>query len=71
MKYSKIIFFFLLAITIFSQEKFFYNGKNYGSEALFNPVSLILNGSFDIIQLEGRPRDVFNYNYGENTKYFF
>lgn len=44
----------------FAQENYFYTGKNYGSEKLFNPVSLVLNGSLDIIQLENfsrRPSD--------------
>src|SRR3989339_716351 len=71
MIFLKIFFFFLLSLTIFSQEKFYYTGKNYGSEALFNPVNVILNGSYDIIQLEGRPRDIFNYDYEKNTRFFF
>ena len=71
MKYQKFFFFLLLSLTIFSQEKFYYTGKNYGSEAVFNPLNIILNGSFDIIQLESRPRDIFNYDYQDNARYFF
>jgi len=71
MKFPKLFYFFLLSVTIFSQGKFYYTGKNYGSEAVFNPINLILNGSYDIIQLEGRSRDIFNFNYGRNAKYFF
>ena len=54
----------LLAATMRGQERYFYSGKNYGSEALYNPVSLVLNGSFDIIQLEDHPRNFLNYPYG-------
>ncbi len=48
----------------YSQESnYFYSGKNYGSEATFSPVSLLLNGSYDIIQLENNSRDPFSYPY--------
>jgi len=71
MKFLKIFLLLLCSITIFPQEKFYYTGKNYGSEALFNPVNLILNGSFDINQLEGHSRNIFNFNYGKNAKYVY
>ena len=44
--------FFSTNVTLAQEQKYYYTGKNYGSESEFNPVSLILNGSFDIIQLE-------------------
>jgi len=67
MKFLAISIILFLQITIFPQEKYFYSGKDYGSEALYNPLNLILNGSFDIIQLEGRSRKIFAYNYGRNA----
>lgn len=27
------------------QERYYYSGRDYGSEAMYNPLSLILNGS--------------------------
>lgn len=45
------------------QEKYFYTGKDYGSEALYNPFNLILNGSFDVIQLDGFGRKIFSFPY--------
>src|SRR5512143_3658493 len=41
-----------------AQEPLYYRGKEYGSESQYNPLSLILNGSFDIIQLDGHSRRV-------------
>ncbi|MCF7823731.1 MAG: hypothetical protein K9N35_06115 [Candidatus Marinimicrobia bacterium] len=43
--------------------QFFYTGKSYGSEALFNPVSVVLNNGYDIIQLGNRERTIFDYPY--------
>lgn len=34
-----------------AQGPYFYKGRDFGSEALYNPVSLILNGGFDIVQI--------------------
>ena len=59
-----IVFLLLVSSIGLSQERFFYTGKSYGSEAMYNPVYLLLNGSYDIIQLEGHTRDVFTYHYG-------
>jgi hypothetical protein len=47
----------LLSGVVYSQSGYFYTGKNYGSEATFNPVSLIINGGFDIFQVQ-RNRDI-------------
>lgn len=38
---------------LFPQKKnYFYTNKEYGSEALFNPISLLLNGGYDVSQLQ-------------------
>lgn len=50
-----------------SQQRYFYNDRNFGSEALYNPISLILNGSYDIIQLDGHDRHIFSLPYGIAT----
>lgn len=36
---------------------YFYHGYDYGSDAMYNPVSLILNGGFDMLQVD-KPRDL-------------
>lgn len=51
----KVFILILLIFTSnsFSQKKnYFYTNKNYGSEALFNPITLILNGAYDVTQLQ-------------------
>ncbi|MBX2976099.1 MAG: hypothetical protein KF721_08180 [Ignavibacteriaceae bacterium] len=63
--YSFLLFNLLFIVNLFSQTEsnYFYHNLQYGSEAQFNPINLILNGSYDIIQLEGKNRDIFNRNY--------
>ncbi|MFA6541420.1 MAG: hypothetical protein WCT99_07440 [Bacteroidota bacterium] len=36
---------------------YFYKGRSFGSEAMYNPVSVILNSGFDMVQVD-RPRDL-------------
>lgn len=55
----------LFTWTASTQETYFYKNRTYGSEALFNPLSLVLNASFDIIQLEGHSRTFASIRYGE------
>jgi hypothetical protein len=38
------------------QRTYFYTGKNFGSESLINPGSLIVNGGFDILQSASHSR---------------
>lgn len=47
----------------FSQQRYFYTGKNYGSEALFNPLSLIINGGYDIVQLQSISNRIQDHHY--------
>lgn len=44
------IFFFSGKIE--AQKHYFYTNKPYGSESLFNPLSLLINGGFDVTQLQ-------------------
>ncbi len=46
-----------------SQEKYFYNGLSYGSESSYSPLNLILNGSYDVLQFDGMPRNILRYPY--------
>lgn len=48
------------------QIRYFYKGRNFGSEALYNPIEVILNGSFDIIQLDGHDRNIFDFPYSSS-----
>jgi hypothetical protein len=50
------------------QERYFYKEKDYGSEALYNPINLLLNGSYDIIQLDGHDRKIFSFPYSDATR---
>ncbi|MCX6137633.1 MAG: hypothetical protein NTV54_09095 [Ignavibacteriales bacterium] len=40
-------------------EPYFYKGRDFGSEAMFNPIFLILNGGFDMIQVD-KSRDIWS-----------
>ncbi|MDP4176131.1 MAG: hypothetical protein Q8933_19280 [Bacteroidota bacterium] len=67
--YILICFSFLLFTEIFpQQDRYFYTGKDYGSEANYNPINLILNGSYDILQLDNSDRRIFKLPYGIGSK---
>jgi hypothetical protein len=36
---------------------YFYNGRSYGSESLINPVTLVLQGTYGILQMGNRSKD--------------
>jgi len=61
----------IIAGQISPQNGYFYSGKDYGSEALYNPLNLYLNGSYDIIQLEGHSRNIFKMPYAKSAKNVF
>ena len=42
----------------------FYTGKRHGSEAQFNPLSLVVNGGFDQLRTRGADKHVFRRSYG-------
>ncbi len=52
------LLFWLLVISLplYAQEPqlYFYQGRNYGSEAVFNPLTTIINGGFGILQISNR-----------------
>lgn len=45
----------------------FYTGKQYGSEAAFNPVSVVINEGFDILQV-GSDRHVLRRDYASGAR---
>jgi hypothetical protein len=54
---------FLLTSVALPQKRYFYEGKTYGSEALFNPLTVIINGGFDICQLYQISNKLSDHNY--------
>jgi hypothetical protein len=56
---SALTFFTLLcaALPALAQEPYFYKHRDFGSEAMYNPVSLVLNAGFDMMQVD-RKRDL-------------
>lgn len=50
------------------QQNYFYTGKNYGSESLFNPVSLIFNGGYDVSQLQMATNTVNDPDFGNKAR---
>jgi len=54
-----------------AQEYYFYKGRAFGSEGMYNPITLILNGSYDIIQHENRSREVFTLAYADGISNVF
>lgn len=76
LKTSKIkLFLFFLFLTslnfVKAQEPYFYKGRNFGSEALYNPIYVILNGSFDILQLDEKHRKLSEIRFGSGFKNVF
>ena len=64
-KYFIITFLLIYNLT---QAQYYYTGKNYGSEAMFNPINVILNNGYDIIQLGNKPRTIFDFPYEHASK---
>jgi hypothetical protein len=46
------------AVVSFGQtsSEYFYHGREYGSEAIYNPLSLVINGGFDVLQASAHSR---------------
>ncbi|MGE5314871.1 MAG: hypothetical protein ACM3Q4_09280 [Acidobacteriota bacterium] len=47
---------------------YFYRGRTFGSEALYNPASLIINGGFDILQSATHSRELSTIKFGTGAK---
>ena len=61
----------LFTIPSIAQKNYFYTDKKFGSEAMYNPLSLVLNSSYDILQLEGYPRTIFDFPYSTSSANVF
>ncbi|MDT8322862.1 MAG: hypothetical protein RRA94_02035 [Bacteroidota bacterium] len=48
-------------------QPFYYHGKSYGSEAQFSPLTVLLNGGYDILQLDKYEQHIFRYPLGRNA----
>jgi hypothetical protein len=62
------LIFFVFAKNLSAQRRYFYTNKPYGSEALFNPISLFINGGYDICQLQSVPNKIGDNNYSQMFK---
>ena len=64
-----IVFLFLPSVqyNLFGQDNYFYTGKTYGSEALFNPITVLINGGFDIVQLQSVSNKLSDHNYSHKA----
>lgn len=65
--WASIVF---LVTSVEAQEKpyYFYHPVLYGSEATFNPLSLIANGGFDELQAYGRPMNLVDLPWNRGSK---
>src|SRR5690242_10399279 len=71
MRYFLILLFLISFSDLFSQTRYFYTGKDYGSEATYNPLNLVLNASYDTIQLDGSSRRIFELPYRAGARNVF
>ncbi|MBM4157338.1 MAG: hypothetical protein FJ216_00965 [Ignavibacteria bacterium] len=53
---------------VFSQKYYFYTGKKYGSESMYNPINFFLNSGYDIIQYDKYSKNILKYPYGTGFK---
>lgn len=53
------------------KQRYFYTGKDYGSEALFNPLSLMINGGYDITQLQSVSNRFRDHQFARMAKVVF
>ncbi len=56
----------LFAGTLPAQEEtlYFYHGRDFGSEANYNPLSVIINGGFDVLQASTHSRNLSTVDFG-------
>ena len=51
-----------------AQERYFYQGRRYGSESLYGPVYVFLNRAYDVLQLRAGNRNIFEQPYAQNAE---
>lgn len=55
---------FAAAVNAQAQKYYFYNPKNdFGSDAFYSPLSMMINGSYDILRNGAHSKDAFNQPY--------
>jgi hypothetical protein len=60
-----------ILIATFSRgdEKYiFYKGYPYGSQANYNPLGIMMNGSYDILQIDNQNNHIFKIHYREGSR---
>ncbi len=70
MRYWKLLVMFVLAsrIVLSQEHYYFYSGKDFGSESLINPGSLIVNAGFDILQATPHTRKFADIKFGTGAR---
>jgi len=68
--YGKLVCLLLLCSLFYTNRcnaqedrRYFYTNKPYGSEALFNPLSLLINGGYDVCQLQSVSNKITGHPY--------
>lgn len=51
---------------IIAEEFYFYHDQKYGSEALFNPISVVINNGFDILQFSDKSRNISQISWSKS-----
>jgi hypothetical protein len=54
-----------------SNKPYFYKGYDYGSQSLFNPLYLLLNRGYDVLQCRVNSRNIFKLEYEQNANNIF
>jgi hypothetical protein len=50
---------------------YFYHSYKYGSQGVYNPLTFLLNGGYDIYQLNGSDRRIFKFPFGRSADNVF
>ncbi len=67
-----MILLFSINLSAGDSEFYFYKPNiNYGSESLFNPISLLINGTFDILRNSGHNKNIFEQEYSDGYENVF
>ncbi len=62
-RYLGVFFLFCSLCTAQEEPYYFYHGRDFGSEAVINPLAFIVNGGFGILQYPDRSRKIFDIPY--------
>lgn len=74
-KFKRYFVCFLLLLSVVAgsditaqKKRYFYTNKPYGSEALLNPLTVLINGGFDVCQLQSVSNKLGDHNYSRMLK---